>query len=125
MEAGGHLVLVTDSKRLWQVRVWQCPPHCSPACGGWGELSIREGWGSLELWTEGPWAGEPLLQLPEARVGLSLLDGGWREGSSHMIMSIPASTNTQKAPSLCQDLGVERGIVVNIYFSISVGLVLL
>lgn len=37
------------------------------------------GWGSLELWTEGPWAGEPLLGPPAPDRGPSgppLVGGG-------------------------------------------------
>lgn len=47
-EEGEGLVLVTDSKRLWQVGVWQCPPL---RCGGGAQC--QGGWGPPGLCTEG------------------------------------------------------------------------
>lgn len=40
---GEGLVLVTGSKRLWQVGVWQCPP------------TLRWGWGPVPEWAGPPW----------------------------------------------------------------------
>lgn len=67
---GEGLVLVTISKRLWQVGLWRCPP------------TLRWGWGPVPEWAGPPGlcteAGEPPLGLPSpTETGEGLFQEHW------------------------------------------------
>lgn len=76
---GRSLALVFDSRRPVAGLVRLCPPSCCPR--EW--VPCLAGWGSLELWTEGLRAGEPLLGPPpldRGQGGPLLLGGGPGQG---------------------------------------------
>ena len=68
------------------------------------------GWGSLELWTEGLRAGEPLLGPPpwtEARVGRSYLAGGQGRDSGQQSRD---NIYSCIRPTFCKHLAVCKNL---------------